>query len=88
MKKKDAIPKLNRQIDEIKKVKATAQFGPTFTKWQRDTRVALLNIFSGDSNPAKEFDELDYSLGVFSSSTPQRPYKMPEPSPNTARRMR
>ena len=43
MKKKDAIAKLNRQIDEIKKVKATAQFGATFTKWQRDTRVALLN---------------------------------------------
>ena len=42
MKKKDAIAKLNRQIDEIKKVKATAKFGPTFTKWQRDTRVALL----------------------------------------------
>lgn len=71
MKKKDAISKLNRQIDEIKKVKATAQFGPTFTKWQRDTRVALLNIFSGDSNPAKEFDEIDYSLRVFSSLTPQ-----------------
>lgn len=74
MKKKDAISKLNRQIDEIKRVKATAHFGPTFTKWQRDTRVALLNIFSDDSNPAKEFDEIDYSLAVASSSTPQSEY--------------
>jgi hypothetical protein len=42
MEKKDAILKLHRQIDEIKNVKATANFGYTFTKWQRDTRVALL----------------------------------------------
>jgi hypothetical protein len=74
MKKKDAILKLNRKIHEIKKVKATANFGYTFTKWQRDTRVALLNVFSGDSNPAKEFDEIDYSLSVASSSTPQSEY--------------
>jgi hypothetical protein len=74
MKKKEAISTLNRQIDEIKKVKATEKFGYTFTKWQRDTRVALLNIFSGDSNPAKEFNEIDYSLAVAASSTPQSEY--------------
>ena len=71
MKKIDAISKLNRQIAEIKKVKATANFGPTFKKWQRDTRVALLNIFFGDNNPAKEFDEIHYDLAVVSPSTPQ-----------------
>jgi len=70
MKKTDAILILKRQISEIKKVKATARFGPTFSKWQRDTRVALSNVFAGDENPPKEFDDIPYSLGVFASSTP------------------
>ena len=62
---------MKRQIGEIKKVKATARFGYTFTKWQRDTRVALLNIFSGDERPAQEFDELSYALPAFTDSTPE-----------------
>jgi hypothetical protein len=69
--KKGAISKLQRQIDEIRKVKATARFGPTFSKWQRDTRVALLRIFSGDKGPAKEFDDISYHLPIFSDSTPE-----------------
>ena len=71
MKKNDAISKLNRQIAEIKKVKATARFGYTFKKWQRDTRIALLNIFSRDEGPAQEFDELTYSLPAFTDETPK-----------------
>lgn len=69
MKKTEAISKLNRQIDEIRKVKATAKFGPTFTKWQRDTRVALTNIFSGDPAPPKEFEEINYYLLAFTDNT-------------------
>lgn len=71
MKKNDAISRLNRQIAEIKKVKATARFGYTFKKWQRDTRVALLNIFLGDKGPAQEFDEISYSLPAFTDVTPE-----------------
>jgi len=71
MQKTEAISKLKRQIDEIRKVKATAKFGPTFTKWQRDTRVALTNIFSDDAAPAKEFEEIYYNLPGFSDATPE-----------------
>lgn len=71
MKKTDAISKLNQQINEIRKVKAIAKFGPTFTKWQRDTRVALSKIFSGDDTPAKEFDDINYHLLAFTDETPE-----------------
>ena len=69
MNKTDAISKLQHQIDELRKVKATAKYGPTFTKWHRDTRVALLKIFSGDEGPSKEFDEISYHLPIFTDST-------------------
>lgn len=71
MDKVDAISILQRQISEIKIVKATADFGPTFHKWQRDTRVALLNVFSTDEKPATEFDNIYYILRISTSSTPK-----------------
>lgn len=70
MTKTDAISILQRQISEIRKVKATADFGATFSKWQRDTRVALSKVFSGDKKPAEDFDNISYSLPIFTDSTP------------------
>lgn len=70
MNKKEAISKLQQHIVEIKKVKATARFGPTFTKWQRDTKVSLSKIFPKE-NHADEFDKINYSLLVWTDSTPE-----------------
>ena len=67
----DAISILQRQISEIRKVKATADFSPTFSKWHRDTRVALSRIFSGNEKPATEFDNISFSLAICTSSTPE-----------------
>lgn len=71
MNKKDAISKISRQIQEIRKVKATALFGATYSKWQRDTRVALSNIFGDNKQPAREFkellDTLNYKVNSISS---------------------
>ncbi len=72
--KKEAISILQRQISEIKKVKATANFSPTFSKGKRDTRVALSKVFSGDKKPAEEFDNISYHLGCFSDMTPESEY--------------
>ncbi len=58
----------------MKKVKATARFGPTFSKWQRDTRVALLRIFSDDERTAKDFDDIHYHLPILTDSTPDSSY--------------
>ena len=71
MNKIEAISKLQQQIDGLRTVKATARFGPTFSKWQRNTRVALLNIFPENEKPAKEFDDISYHLPIFSDATPE-----------------
>ncbi len=69
MNKTDGISILQRQIDELKTVKATARFGPTFQKWQRDTKVALLKIFEGDERQAREFDDIRFYPPVITDKT-------------------
>lgn len=71
MNKIKAISILQKQIDGFKVVKATAKFGPTFSKWQRNTRVALLNIFPQNENTANEFADISYQLPIFSDTTPE-----------------
>lgn len=41
-----------------------------FDLWNRNTHVAIKKIFGEGSDHEKEFSELRYSLGFFSSSTP------------------
>ncbi len=74
MNKIEAISKLQRQIEGLRTVKATARFGANFSKWQRNTRVALLNIFPDGERPAKEFDDISYHLPIISDSTPESAY--------------
>ena len=58
MKKKEAISRLHRQISAIRRVKATAPFGATFCKWERDTQVVLSNIYTEDKWTVLNFNEL------------------------------
>ena len=71
MNKSDAISKLQQQINALRTVKATARFGPNFSKWQRNTRVALLNIFPENKEAAKDFDDIQYHLPIFTDATPE-----------------
>ena len=41
-----------------------------FDLWNRNTHVAIKKIFGEGSDHEKEFSEIRYSLGFFSSSTP------------------
>jgi len=68
--KKDAKTKIEKHIKEIRKVKATALFGPTYTKWQRDTRITLSNIFKDKQKTAQEFQQLTDMLNYRVHSTP------------------
>jgi predicted nucleotide-binding protein len=66
MNKKDAISKIKQLIKEISKVKATEILGASFSKWRRDTNVALSHIFQQDPHTAKEFraivDQIEYIM--------------------------
>jgi hypothetical protein len=43
---------------------------PDFKKWKRDTEVLIENVFGYNNRHIKDFNSLRYSLGVFTSGTP------------------
>lgn len=69
MNKKDAISKIQQLIKEITRVKATAILGASFSKWRRDTTVALSHIFQENPHPAKEFREIVDQIEYIMKST-------------------
>jgi predicted nucleotide-binding protein len=44
---------------------------PEFKKWQRDTEIAIANIFGENARHINDFKEIRYSLGNFRSGTPE-----------------
>ena len=46
-----------------------------FKKWQRDTEVAIENIFGQESRHVADFTSIRYSLSVSTSSTPESAWK-------------
>jgi REase_DpnII-MboI len=64
-----AIAILERQRQAIPGIKTSKSNGPEFTKWHRDTEIALERIFSVESRNVQDFKGISYHLGVFSSST-------------------
>jgi len=69
MNKKNAISKIQQLIREITRVKATAILGASFSKWRRDTTVALSHIFEENPNQAKEFREVIDQIEYIMEST-------------------
>ena len=70
MNKKDAIKKL-KELKEIAETLISKPSGSQeFKKWHRDTEVALERIFGKDTRHLKDFNDIHYSLMVFSSDTP------------------
>lgn len=68
-----AVEKLHRQLEiipSLRQARDTRSSDPSFKKWDRDTKTAIGKIFGEQSNHVKEFDDIYYSLGIFSSSTP------------------
>lgn len=64
-----AIEILERQraaIDDLRSSRRSQEF----TKWQRDTEVAVQRIFGADSRHSTDFSEIRYSLSIFTTGTP------------------
>ncbi|PYE41666.1 hypothetical protein HUB98_24220 [Paenibacillus barcinonensis] len=70
MKKEQAIQKFERQIALADDLKASESFSPEFKKWQRDTEIIITKVFGEDTRHIKDFDDISYSLGIFSTGTP------------------
>ncbi|WP_323023845.1 hypothetical protein [Castellaniella sp.] len=65
-----AIEILTRHQDSIAQLKNLESSSPDFTKWQRDTEIAIQRIFGENSRHFKDFSKISYSLSIFSTSTP------------------
>jgi len=61
--------RLLRQIDRIDGLKQYPRFSPEWRKWHRDTEVAIEHAFAHDTRHAKDFTDITYHLGMYSSST-------------------
>ena len=68
--KTDAIAKLKRQADQVIGLRSQPRFSPAFKKWYRDTEIAIENIFGAGTRHPKDFNDISYNLGAFTSSTP------------------
>ncbi|PXX42520.1 hypothetical protein [Undibacterium pigrum] len=69
MKASRAIEILIRQRDEIESIRVDNSSSPAFTKWQRDTEVAIQKIFGDKSRHFKDFSDISYSLFYYTDDT-------------------
>lgn len=68
----ERIGALIKRIDELQKMeRGSAQF----KNWIRDTQVALEHIFGKESRHITDFNNIRYSLGAFSRSTPDTKFQ-------------
>jgi hypothetical protein len=68
--KTKAIDKLKASIITANELKAVRRFSPEFEKWKRNTEVAIEHIFGNSGRHIEDFSKIRYSLGAYSSSTP------------------
>lgn len=68
MDKSTAVARLERQRACIASLRINRGRDSEFTKWFRDTQVAIRNIFDDDSH-LSDFSKISFSLAAYSSST-------------------
>lgn len=65
-----AIDILKRQSGAAISVARGDKEAPLFSKWHRDTKVAIERIFGPQSSHVSDFEDVRYSLGIFTTDTP------------------
>lgn len=71
MEKKQAKVSLNSLIERTAELRKKRRGSAAFEKWMRDTKVAITNIFEGDTDPLKDFHGVRYTLRSSSLETPE-----------------
>jgi hypothetical protein len=75
MLKEKAIQKLERQLELINDLQFKPRFSQDFQKWKRDTEVAIEHIFGAETRHIKDFNQVQYSLGIVTTNTPEGYYE-------------
>jgi hypothetical protein len=85
MTKFEAIAKLERAVEQAERLRVDASAEPPFSRWRRDTLVAIKHIFGADSTHVGEFERIGFSVvrvGGYSYSFGQ----VLNPTPDSAHR--
>ncbi len=72
MAKQQAIKKLQRQLDRIEGLRSKPRFSPEFTKWCRDSRIAIERIFGEGSDPLADFTQVSFSPQSYNIRTEEQ----------------
>ena len=75
MNKDKSIERLQVALNRISPLMQLVRKSPEFKKWQRDTEVAITNIFGENTRHINDFKEISYSLSAFGSSTPESSFQ-------------
>lgn len=75
LQKTQAIEKLQRQLAEITPLLRVHRGSPEFKRWHRNTEIAIENVFGLNTRHIADFTSLRYSLGAFSSVTPDSAFQ-------------
>ena len=67
--KATALQRLQRAQSKISELEQLPSSSPEFTKWQRNTEVAIVKTFGNDTRHFPDFTNINYSLSVVSTST-------------------
>lgn len=70
-----AISIIQNKLEAIDGLLRARRGSPEFTKWRRDTEVALERIFGIESRHKADFTRVRYSLGAFTSHTPDSEFQ-------------
>ena len=69
MKKQQSIDILARQREAATSLRSGNSSSPQFTKWYRDTEIAIERIFGAQSRNLTDFQHVSFSLSVYTSLT-------------------
>lgn len=70
-----ALEKLERAVLQVSEIKNKGRKSPDFKKWKRDTEIVISYVFGETSRHLSDFNKISYSLGGFSSSTPDSKFE-------------
>ena len=70
-----ALRRLRVAKDAIQRLKTLPRRSQDFQRWSRNTEVAILNTFEGQSRHIKDFNKIRYSPPLFSSATPDQVFQ-------------
>ncbi len=73
--KAQTIDRIQRAVDAIPALMSMPRFSQEFTKWHRNTRIAIAHTFGEDSQHIRTFDSIEYRPGIVINGIPNQPFQ-------------